>query len=87
MRTLSEVSGLVTSSASFIAVRPLTSRLQSKAGSLLAQTEKEEKRPKMSQLGLISLMLILGTCVRAIDLTRLYDQHNKREGVMGKIFY
>jgi len=38
----------------------------------------------MSQLGLISLILVLGTCVRAIDLTRLYDQHNKREGVMAK---
>merc|ERR1711974_391625 len=57
---------------------------QSKAGRLLAQTEKEERRPKMSQLGLISLILVLGTCVRAIDLTRLYDQHNKREGVMGR---
>merc|ERR1711884_606216 len=50
--------------------------------SLLRRKRKE--RPKMSQLGLISLILVLGTCVRAIDLTRLYDQHNKREGVMAK---
>merc|ERR1712073_23969 len=45
--------------------------------SLLRRKRKE--RPKMSQLGLISLILVLGTCVRAIDLTRLYDQHIKRE--------
>merc|ERR1712241_1015535 len=50
--------------------------------SLLRRKRKE--RPKMSQLGLISFILVLGTCVRAIDLTRLYDQHNKREGVMGR---
>ena len=80
----------MTSTASFIAVSEPSSQRQSKAGSLLAQTKKagNGKRPtkkgrKMNQLGLISLIFVLGTCVKAIDLTRLYDLHNKREAIAG----
>ena len=80
----------MTSTASFIAVSEPSSQRQSKAGSLLAQTKRPEtgkdqpkKGHKMNQLGLISLIFVLGTCVKAIDLTRLYDLHNKREAIAG----
>ena len=81
----------MTSTASFIAVSEPSLQRQSKAGSLLAQTKKagngkktnQKKGRKMNQLGLISLIFVLGTCVKAIDLTRLYDLHNKREAIAG----
>lgn len=47
---------------------------------------KAELRATMNHfLAFVSVALLLGSSlrVRAIDLTRLYEQHNKREGVMG----
>merc|ERR1711983_285444 len=48
------------------------------------ETEDTKKGQKMNQLSLVSIILVLGTCVRAIDLTRLYELHNKREAIAGR---